>query len=314
MKTPFLLLFVFISLVYSCSKTNSSNNSGNKPNIYVGGLTGTLGYSTQGVVWKNDSAINYLNAAGITSLCLSGTDLYTVDGNVYWKNEVPTTLPDIRVSNQILVSGNDVYITGSSLTSNNTATAAAVYWKNGNLINLTQNIPNIVAAFTKGVAVSGSDVYVCGYLYSGYNDSLDAVYWKNGQVNYLPNGYMAKCIAVSGSDVYVGGTSLHNGDVYWKNGVMQSLGNNAWVNAITVSGADVYIGGFTVSGPDQGVYWKNGQVVAQLPGCNAATGIAVYGSDVYCSGNTNSNYAAFWKNGVPDTLGIGNASSIAVGP
>jgi hypothetical protein len=313
MKFRLLSLAAIILFVLSCTKSNT-NTSVQQPAVYVGGLTGIPGLSTQGVIWTDKKADSFPNSAQISSVALSGTDVYALDGNVYWKNGVPTTLPDIRISKQILVSGNDVYIIGSSLTSDNTATAAAVYWKNGSIVNLTENVPDVVAAFTNGIAVSGSDVYVCGYLYTGYNDSLDAVYWKNGQLNYLPNGYMAKCIAVSGSDVYVGGTSLHNGDVYWKNGIMQSLGNNAWVNAMVASGSDIYIGGFTNYGPDQGVYWKNGQLASQLPGCNAVTGIAVHGLDVYCSGNVNANDACYWKNGVTDTLGAGAASSIAVQP
>jgi hypothetical protein len=303
-------LFVFI---ISCTKSGSSAD--NKPMVYVGGLTGTPGISTQGVMWTNDSLFSFPNASQITSVSVSGSDVYALDGNVYWKNGVPVTVQDIVFSNSIVVSGNDVYITGASQTSSNSgvgSTAAAVYWKNGTMINLTQNVPDVVAAFTKGIAISGTDVYVCGYLYTGYNDSLDAVYWKNGELNHLPNGYIASCIAVSGSDVYVGGTSLHNGDVYWKNGVMQSLGNNALVNAMVASGSSIYIAGFTAAGPDQGVYWVNGQPI-QLPGSSSATGIAVHGSDVYCSGNVNANDACVWKNALVDTLGIGAANCVAVG-
>jgi hypothetical protein len=302
---------VCVLFIFSCTKNNSSGS--NRPLVYTGGLTGTPGFSTQGVVWIGDSVNNFANSSGIASVALSGFDFYALSGNTYWKNGVAVSIPDIRISKQIVVAGIDVYIAGSSLTSDNSATAAAVYWKNGTLVNLTANLTNVVAAFTNGIAISGGDVYVCGYLFTGYNDTLDAVYWKNGDLNYLPNGYMAKCIAVSGSNVYIGGTSIHNGDVYWINGQLQSLGNNAWVNAITASGPDVYIAGFTVLAGDEGCYWKNGQQFP-LPGNNGATGISIHGSDVYCSGNTNSNYAAYWKNGIADTLAPGAASSIVVQP
>ncbi|HMH34009.1 MAG TPA: hypothetical protein VK543_13310 [Puia sp.] len=314
MKRPYLFIIVLALFTMSCSKTSSY--AGKKPTVYVSGLSGVLGISTQGVVWVGDSATNFSGAGEITSVSVNGRDIYSLAGKVYWKNGVDVTVPDILFSSNILVAQNDVFIIGASLASSNAGvgtTAAAVYWKNGSMVNLTQNLPDVVAASTKGIAVSGNDVYVCGYLYTGYNDTLDAVYWKNGQLNYLPDGYMAKCIAVSGSDVYVGGTSLHNGDVYWKNGVMQILGNASQVNAITTSGSDVYVAGYTAAGPNEACYWKNGQLMP-LPEGNAVTGIAVYASDVYCSGNTNSNHACFWKNGVVDTLGVGVTSSIVVGP
>ena len=314
MKRQNFIIAVLSLCIISCSKTNS--DAGNKPVVYVGGLTGIPGYSTQGVVWVGDSATNFSGAGEITSVSVNGHDIYALAGNVYWKNGAPATIPDIHFSSEILAVQNDVYIIGASLASSNAgsgSTAAAVYWKNGSMVNLTQNLPDVVAAFTKGIAVSGSDVYLCGYLFTGYNDTLDAVYWKNGQLNYLPNGYMAKCIAVSGLDVYVGGTSLHDGDVYWKNGVMHTLGNAAQVTAITAIGSDVYIAGFTASGPNQACYWKNGQMIP-LPEGFEVTGIALHGADVYCSGNINSNQACFWRNGVVDTLGMGSTSSIAVGP
>jgi hypothetical protein len=315
MKSSLGRYLFFVLLLNACSKTNSSNNT---PIIYVGGFTGILGNNNESVIWKNGSAISFPNTYGMTSICVSGTDLYGCSGNIFWKNGVATTQADMYLSNHIAASGNDVYITGYSQTTYNTGAPAAEYWKNGTLINLTQNVPNLVSAGTSGVAVSGNDVYICGTVSTGPLDTMNAVYWKNGQINYLPDGISTSCIAVSGSDIYVGGSSVHNGDVYWKNGILQSLGNVsgnifAWINAIAVSGPDVYIGGYTNYSSYQGVYWKNGQLVAQLPGCNMVNGIAVSGSTVYCSGKTNTNNAAYWINNVSNSLGVGQSSCIAVG-
>lgn len=314
MKNRFYLFTFSIVFFISCSKTNSPDAS--KPVVYVGGQNGTPGYSTQGVMWMNDSLVKFPGTSEMTSISLNGNDIYALDGNVYFKNGVAVTIPDISYSRKILAVGSDVYVIGATIPSSSLgygSTAAALYWKNGVMVNLTQNMPNVGAASTKDIAVSGNDVYVCGYLAADNNDTLDAVYWKNGQLNHLPNGYSATCIAVSGNDVYVGGTSLRDGDVYWKNGVMHVLGNAAWINAMTVSGSDVYIAGFTALGPDQACYWKNG-VLVNLTSGSSATGIAVNGSDIYCSGNLNGSYACYWKNGVVDTLGSGSASSIAVRP
>jgi hypothetical protein len=313
MKFSPCLMICLLMAGISCTKSNTP--SVKKPIVYVGGLTGTLGLQTQGVMWVNDSITNFTGASQMTSISVDGSDIYALDGNVYFKNGTAVTVPDVLFSSKIMASGNDVYVIGATLASSvlGGSTAAAVYWKNSVLVNLTQNLPDVVAASTKDIFVSGNDVYVCGYLATSNNDTLDAVYWKNGELNHLPNGYMATCISVSGSDVYVGGSSLRDGDVYWKNGTMHILGNAAWVNSIATSGSDVYIAGFTALGPDQACYWKNGQLMP-LPEGFTATGITVSGTDVYCSGNTNANYACYWKNGIVDTLGPGMTSSIAVRP
>ena len=213
------------------------------------------------------------------------------------------------------MSGSDVYVVGATIPSSALGfgtTAAALYFKNGVQVDVSQNLSNVGAGSTTGLTISGSDIYVSAYLSVGYNDTINAVYWKNDTLNYLPNGYMAKAIAVSGNDVYVAGTSLNNGDVYWINGVMQTLGPDpAIVNCIVVAGNDVYVGG-TTYGQNMAVYWKNG-VEVQLPGGYTVNAMAVAGSDVYAAGNDNGGYAVYWKNGVVDTLGIGGANSIVVG-
>ncbi len=318
MKLSGIPLFVFSILLYSCLKTNSAGN--NPSNLYVGGYSGNLGNNNQGAIWKNGVVNAYPNSSEIFSVCTYDTDLYACGGNTYWKNGLATTLPDLYISTQIAVSANDIYIIGTSIVTNNTGAPAAEYWKNGTRINLSQNMPNLIRAGAAGVAISGSDVYVCGVVSTGPLDTMTAVYWKNGQINYLPDGMITKCIAVSGSDVYIGGVSFHNGDVYWKNGVEQSIGNSpgnifATINAITASGPDVYIGGYIAPTPSfQGVYWKNGQLIGHLSDCNLVNGIAVSGSTIYCSGKTNTdNAAAYWENENKISLGIGESSCIVSG-
>jgi hypothetical protein len=305
--------FILAMAMFSCHKHV------NKPiaatsTVYVAGYLGTPGLTTTGVYWKNGAAVSVPNSSGISSMYVNDTDVYLLDGATYWKNGVPQTIPDANFTKSIAVLNGDVYVVGSTVASSaagyNT-TAAGIFFKNGAQVDLTQNVQNIVASFTNQIAFSGSDVYLCGYLYAGYNDSNDAVYWKNSTMTTLANGYMAKAIAVSGGTVYVGGTSIHDGDVYWVNGAMQTLGPDpAIVNCIVVSGSDVYVGG-TTYGQNKAAYWKNG-VEVLLQGGYTVNAMAVVGSDVYAAGNDNAGDAVYWKNGVADTLGIGGASSIVV--
>jgi hypothetical protein len=101
----------------------------------------------------------------------------------------------------VLVS-DDVYVCGL-------ADEKAVYWKNGELVEL----PGITSR-ANSIYVSGNDVYVCG--------SVDrkAVYWKNGELVALSDRWGSKVnsIYVSGDDVYAGG----NGTL-WKNGEIMTL-------------------------------------------------------------------------------------------
>jgi len=84
---------------------------------------------------------NDLDASGVTSLFVNGTDVYITGfvlpisvsqiTAVVWKNGIPQKLPQIagtstpfNTASGVTVSGTDVYVTGQSQ-------GAAVYWKNG---------------------------------------------------------------------------------------------------------------------------------------------------------------------------------------
>ena len=319
---PFIYAMLVVGCGFSsCHKHGGKGGSDSNAMVYVAGYQGIPGFNAAGALWVNGVSATVPNSSGIVSMCLNDTSVYLLNGApsvygaaTYWNNMVPATIPNAIFTKSIQALNGDVYVVGGTVESSSSgvgSTAAALYFKNGAPVNLTQNLPNVVAAFTNGIAFSGSDVYVCGYLYAGSNDTADAVYWKNGTLTYLPSGYMAKAIAVSGNDVYVAGTPIHGGDVYWKNGAMQPLGPDAAIaSCIAVVGNDVYVGGTTL-GENKAVYWKNG-VEVELPGGYAVNAMAVVGSDVYAAGNNNGGYAVVWKNGVPDTLGIGGASAIVV--
>ena len=111
----------------------------------------------------------------------------------------------------VVVSGNDVYVAG---TWGVRWSQTAIYWKNGNLVNLSDLNPNAVDTGTtaNSIAVSGNDIYVAGskfrYDTTNYLSNSIAQYWKNGTPVILTDvshlGY-ATSIAVAGNDVYVAG-------------------------------------------------------------------------------------------------------------
>jgi hypothetical protein len=111
-------------------------------------------------------------------------------------------------------------------------------------------------SFAKGIAISGNDVYVTGYI------AFSAELWKNGVLQPLANnsgaplGSFAFAVASNGSDVYVGG-AYGNEAAYWKNGAITSLVNGAFVassvSGFCFQGNDVYMCG-SLNAP---TYWKN---------------------------------------------------------
>jgi len=306
----FLLFPIAISFI-ACKKSGTSGSS--DATVYVSGYTGTQGLG-QGAYWTNDSLHLAPGITQYTGVAFANSNLYLLDDIGYWINGSYTALPYVinTFTKSIVVNGSDIYIVGNNSTSNSTATAAAIYWKNGQEVDLTQNISNVTNAFTTSLFVAGTDVYTAGYLGVNYGNG-QGVYWKNDSLVYLPDCYIPVAIGVAGNTVYVAGQSLTHGIAYWVNGQETLLsGIPAYVNAMAVSGNDVYIAGYTAYGPNQACYWKNGQLDTLTDG-SSATGIAVSGNDVYVCGNGGSNDAVYWKNGVIHILGNGGATGIAVG-
>lgn len=267
--------------------------SGN--NVYVAGyqlwLSYTSGYIPGGTFWKNGIPVNrdsmgILGTYQLYSLGVFNNDIYMagwepVINAVYWKNENkigitpgydPNALNIRAVATSITVSGNDVYAAGYQSEQLSQAggfsNAFATYWKNGNVVKLTDGSKDANAT---SIAVAGSDVCVAGVEVSGSVNK--AIYWKNGNRVTLTDGSTnaeSNAIAISGADVYVAGTQwdgmLVNGAregvaKYWKNGKEVRLTDGtkyAEAKSIAISGNDVYIAGF-----EGGVakYWKNGSPV-----------------------------------------------------
>jgi hypothetical protein len=335
----------FCLLIEGCEKENVApiektvpilNNIGDSPNIYIAGET-----KNSSIVWKNGTADTLAYNSVAQSVFVDRNDTYVAgwDWNLpgkaiamYWKNGTPVPLSNGTTDSyakSIVVSGNDVYVTGFG----NGNKIVARCWKNGipmPLASLGGNHTVAVSSF-----VSGSDIYVVGWVFDS-NDRTRAAYWKNGQLILLTDGTsdcMAESIFVSGDDVYVAGTV--NSQVshilpteifstgqkgvatYWKNGENITLSTNGRAQSIFVNGTDVYVSGSiynaenSVSTPfgqlhvNTAIYWKNNIPVSLVEDSNSnAYSISVTkNGDVYTAGWID-NQAVYWINDTATHLPI----------
>jgi hypothetical protein len=254
----------------------------------------------------------------------------------FWKNGVAVKLTDSASNSEaenILVNGQDIYISGIT-TSPGNVNPVATYWKNGVATKIATGLPSI---FQSAMALNDTDVYLAGYTEAS-NAYQKATYWKNGLATLLSdnsNGSVADAITINGNDVYVSGFSAapyyYPAATYWKNGIPTKLtDSSAWAEAtaITVNGPDVYLAGYVKPvyysvggglGNPVATYWKNG--VAKKLGdttiYSEAFSIMLNGADIYIAGITMSKGVSapvYWKNGLTTTLSTVNLTTFATNP
>jgi hypothetical protein len=192
--------------------------------------------------------------------------MYGTPGFLYWKNGAPVMASgttNVAVFGGILISGNNVYQSGTSVLPDFTTNAA--YWKNGAMVQLSN-----ASSRGQAVTVNGSDVYVAGSIETDPTNpaTTRATYWKNGVVTQLSSTRSdAEAIVVENDDVYVAGSTWLSNlalATYWKNGTSHTVTNNtvqSFGNSIAVIGDDAYMAGSQQQPNglgDRPLYWKNG--------------------------------------------------------
>jgi hypothetical protein len=282
MKTKLILTVIICAVAFAACKKKKEDVPGNQPvakKVYVAGQEENSSGTTFGRFWV-DTLSN--------SISVSNGDVYMID---------------------LEVVGNDRYLFGE-VDANGVATKYTI-WKNGTII---YEIPYNRTFVPTRMAVSGTDIYLCGNSENTATNALRPAIWKNGTVSILSQGYnlaYLSCIYVVGSTVYTAGLEYTSTQAFmsvWSNGTRQVLlsTENA-PSSITVSGTDVYVTGTDGSKP---AYWKNGTKnllpVVSSNGWGECSSLIIAGNDVYACGYEGSSSspqrAVYWKNGVKNYL------------
>lgn len=257
--------------------------------IYIAGSFVSTNFKNA-IVWKNGGATQISDGTSdAEALCIStdGLDIYCggyQDNNstfstnpVFWKNSARNILPTSSTSasvHAISNTSNNIYFGG-------TMNSEPVAWLNNTYYSI--NPITGIQGCINDIFISGTDVYMVGYIVDQLTGSERAIIWKNGNFTILSPGEpcIAKSVFVSGGDIYVTGfqwTSTSTSKLkMWKNGIATNItnGTNSVIgNDIFIKGNDIYI-----AGNEDGkiTYWKNGTATYLTNGSNwgEATGIFV---------------------------------------
>jgi hypothetical protein len=176
-----------------CMSGNDIYAVGSVNNIvgYKGPVSGT----TLAVYWKNGILISLEDSLNVTTpstarvIEVVGKDIYvaglSVNGGVYWKNGIRNVLNGTCYSiTAIKVHGNDIYVAGSGPSSQSNDTEVK-YWKNGNIVELSDTPAYYQTRTSTGIDVVNNNVYLstCANNYLPNTTVFNiAKYW----VNFMP--------------------------------------------------------------------------------------------------------------------------------
>lgn len=227
--------------------------------------------------------------------------------------------------NAVCTAGSDVYVVGCEAIGDLVDDGyyepyrqnVAVLWhfKTGDEANAVRTSLSSGEYATSPIAVAASNgnVYAAGF----ESPAVDrrAVWWKNGQMEYLSDGSTdarAYCILADGDDVYVGGylqpADNKRGGIarIWKNGTPQDLTDGATlakVNALCMDNGVLYAAGAekTTDGRWKGVLWRDGQPTYFTDEVGTeVTGLHVVNGDYIIEGNmtdpSGNILACIWTN------------------
>ncbi len=179
----------------------------------------------------------------------------------------------------------------------------AVYWKNGEIIELD-------GYKTNNIFVDGDDVYVVGE-YTLPNGRYKKCYWKNG-TRYDLDEEITSIYAHNG-DIYTTGQYYNeiedrNFACYWKNGIRVELKEGIIALGIYVEDNDVLVYG---KRGWKNFYWINGQVYQVEDDVKVIKDVYIKDGSYYVTGLyepediNNFYYPCYWINGVRQSINMG---------
>lgn len=280
-----------------------------EPDVYAVFYDGTEAMTRKGYLWKNGEMQEQLPFHLPQCIYVADGDIYIsgeyledgLAGCGYMKNGTLYPLDSKKSwynnARRILISDGNIYVAGRSLPQH---IPVATLWENGvaKLLETNRN------SFANSVCISDKDVYAAGYVL-GEGGEFKATYWKNGVAHELYPGAIHDIQVVNGVLYAAGRERDENGNdtaVLWTDGQKIYLPEGSVILDMYISDkGDIYAVGYEYKGDKrEGRLWKNGNVTKFTTNGQGNT-IAVYGDDVYISGQSDRQ-AVLWKNGIPTIL------------
>jgi len=240
--------------------------------VYVAGYERPENEKSVAILWKNGVAqrLSSNPRSGLArNIFISDDDVYVTvfEDDGHFGDPTCKLLKNGKAQNinlythnlPIYVSGNDVYLVGEKEVPGNKV--VAFIWKNGVIRELSRDARHSGA---RSVFLSGSDVYVAGYIMPNPFEPFVATLWKNGVVRKLTNGAKnsgAVLVNELNNEIVV---VINEDDVVklWKNGKVQNITKTnvkSKAKDAFILDNDVYVVGY------EGEYkqeipkiWKNG--------------------------------------------------------